>query len=761
MSRPDNIDVTQVRRYTDFLVNEILPSGKVVHLENLKPPKRQRKQEEKPTESEPAPVENAKTEDTNGDTRMVDAEGQAANTNTNGGEKEADAPAQISSADKATLAAIFDDKTLTSIIALHTAILDSPQASRKTLHLVTSLALTSKDTRTTAHQALRKIFDSKLESVTNADETLNIFPAPPAQKQRGGNVANNGNQQRGRGKMSWEELGGEYLHFTLYKENKDTMEAVFFLASQLKVGPKAFQFSGTKDRRGVTVQRCSAYRVHAEQMAALGRQLRGSKVGDYEYSRYGLELGELGGNEFVITLRDCHFPGEEGMEFEQRLELAKKTVDQTTTSFASGGFLNYYGLQRFGSFATSTDAVGTKLLQGNFKAAVDAILSYEPATLAAAFADPPERLPPNATMPSLPSDVAAIAKPETLPAPGLISSDDRLRALALYVWETKQDTSAALALLPRKFSAEMNLIRHLGQRHRKTGEYQSMTDYQGALSMIPRNLRLMYVHAYQSLVWNTIAGSRWAQHGSTVVEGDLVLVEPEVEAEGSANGTVQGIDATGAGYKQTVDENGEAVILPAVAPSQTNLGIHGKGKSDDYQRARPLSADEAASGKYNIFDIVLPLPGFDVVYPPNTIGEEYKTFMASEAGGGLDPGDMRRSWKDMSLSGGYRKVLGRPEGVVAEVRGYVGEEQMVETDLERLEGRGAGGKGGAGETKSGAGTADKDMKDGGDDVPEEKRIAVVLRMRLAPSMYATMALRELMKEAGVRTYKPDYGAGAR
>ena len=87
-------------------------------------------------------------------------------------------------------------------------------------------------------------------------------------------------------------------------------------------------------------------------------------------------------------------------------------------------------------------------------------------------------------------------------------------------------------------------------------------------------------------------------------------------------------------------------------------------------------------------EIVLPLPGFDVVYPPNESGEWYKTFMASEAGGGLDPYDMRRKQKDFSLSGGYRKVLARigqdSEVSVHEYLDEEGDKQFVETDMEKI-----------------------------------------------------------------------------
>ena len=40
----------------------------------------------------------------------------------------------------------------------------------------------------------------------------------------------------------------------------------------------------------------------------------------------------------------------------------------------------------------------------------------------------------------------------------------------------------------------------------------------------------------------------------------------------------------------------------------------------------------------------------------------YIDFMDSERGGKLNPNDMRRKQRDMSLSGGYRKILARISG---------------------------------------------------------------------------------------------------
>lgn len=48
---------------------------------------------------------------------------------------------------------------------------------------------------------------------------------------------------------------------------------------------------------------------------------------------------------------------------------------------------------------------------------------------------------------------------------------------------------------------------------------------------------------------------------------------------------------------------------------------------------------EAELSSYTIFDVVMPLPGFDVDYPSGRIGELYLEIMRAD---GLDPHRMRR-----------------------------------------------------------------------------------------------------------------------
>ena len=107
-----------------------------------------------------------------------------------------------------------------------------------------------------------------------------------------------------RRKADWPKERGEYCHFSLYKENKDTMLAINLLAKCVKVKPDRFAYAGTKDGRAVTVQRVSGFRIDVKNLLGLNKTLKNISLGNFEYKKRPLKLGDLTGNRFVIVLRN-------------------------------------------------------------------------------------------------------------------------------------------------------------------------------------------------------------------------------------------------------------------------------------------------------------------------------------------------------------------------------------------------------------------------------------------------------------------------
>ncbi|KAM4675261.1 pseudouridylate synthase 7 homolog isoform 2-T2 [Discoglossus pictus] len=445
----------------------------------------------------------------------------------------------------------------------------------------------TKEKRTVIHQAVKGLFPG-LETKTEDREGKKYIIAYHAAGKKA--LANPR-------KHSWPKSRGSFCHFVLYKENKDTMDAINVLSKFLRVKPNIFSYMGTKDKRAVTVQEIAVLKITAQRLAHLNKCLMNFRLGNFSYQKNPLKLGELHGNHFTVVLRNITGTSEQ--------------VEQAMTSLRDIGFINYYGMQRFGTTAVPTYQVGKAILQNNWNEMIDLILK---------------------------------------PRPG---AEKGYLVQCREEWAKTKDPEAALRKLPVKRCVEGQLLRGLS----KYGLKNIVT----AFGIIPRNNRLMYIHSYQSYVWNNMVSKRIEEYGLNVVPGDLVL----------------------------------------------------KG-------ATAIAVDEDTVGSYTINDVVMPLPGFDVIYPKHKLAAAYEEILAAD---NLDINNMRHRIKDYSLAGAYRKIIIKPHDVSWEVVAYDDTSiPLVETDLDKLEGK----------------TPPVFNKEG-------KYRALKMDFSLPPSTYATMAIREVLK----------------
>ncbi|KAK6353163.1 hypothetical protein TWF696_005151 [Orbilia brochopaga] len=679
------------QRYTDFLVNEIDKDGNVLKLKSLsfekkkndaRPPAETKVQSDTPVADSTgvarssnglAKAAEAASESRTEETQELEAEGAGARDDV--------APAleakpfEPEDADRALLVSWLGSEITCSLVKLYNDILAIEREIKPNYKIVTPETklvsqnpIDDKDARSLLHRAIRRIFSGKIQSTTTDDYNIELW----ATRISGPKSERDWSRREQRQPMeSWDALGGDYLHFNLYKENKDTMECLGLLGRFLKLPPASFSFAGTKDRRAVTVQRVSVHRLKAEKLAAINPKLKGLKVGDFEYKPYSLDLGDLKGNEFKITLRDCIFP--EGADINQ-------TVEQAVSELREKGFINYYGMQRFGTFAVSNHEIGISMLRGDWKKAIHQIMAYDERSLETA---PPE---------------------------------ERKRAQACKMWfgdpTNWRMASEVSRRMPRKFLAETAILKWFSR-------YNESENYLTALQKIPRNLRMIYVHAYQSYVWNTVASERLKRFGATIMPGDLVVMSSE---EVAASQPVLELDEE----------------IPGAEPDE-----------DKFVRARPVTEEEVASGQYTIYDVVIPSPGWDVIYPENGLRDLYVEVMGRD---GLNPFSMIRNHKDISMAGHYRRLLYKPEKVEWEIKRYEGFlDQLVETDLMYVQRQRERGKGKLL-------TRDEGLVQEAVANPTGSRIAVIIEMRLGTSQYATMALRELTK-GGILTHLPQNQPG--
>ena len=151
-------------------------------------------------------------------------------------------------------------------------------------------------------------------------------------------------------------------------------------------------------------------------------------------------LGNLDANRFEIALRQLKLP------IEDIRNRALKIVEEM-----DGKFPNYFGKQRFGSARPITHQVGRLILQENYE---EAVWTY-------------------------------IAKPYDQEYKSIRKIRDEL-------WETREVEDAA-EKFPEQYRYEKALLYHLTK---------NPGDYKGAIKRLPDGLQQLFIHAYQSWVFN-------------------------------------------------------------------------------------------------------------------------------------------------------------------------------------------------------------------------------------------------------------------
>lgn len=169
-----------------------------------------------------------------------------------------------------------------------------------------------------------------------------------------------------------EEQEGKYLILELVKRDWDTHHLTRTLAKILQISQKRISVAGTKDKRALTTQKISIFDIDAQEIEKI--HLKDIELKVLGRSRKSVELGDLWGNNFRITIRNITHSSEE----------THKLLEKTTNEIlAQGGVPNFFGIQRFGSVRPVTHLVGKAIVEGDFEKAA---LLY----IAEPFPDEPE-----------------------------------------------------------------------------------------------------------------------------------------------------------------------------------------------------------------------------------------------------------------------------------------------------------------------------------------------------------------------------------
>src|SRR3989339_538720 len=144
----------------------------------------------------------------------------------------------------------------------------------------------------------------------------------------------------------------EHLHLTLEKYNTDQNNAIRMITRHLRTSRKRLGYAGMKDKRAITAQRISIWKPEYERVKEF--RSRYVDLRDAEWGSERIELGDLKGNAFEITIREIALE-KEGLE-KRILDFFKQ---------AENGVPNYFGEQRFGGIRQVTHLVGKEFIEGS------------------------------------------------------------------------------------------------------------------------------------------------------------------------------------------------------------------------------------------------------------------------------------------------------------------------------------------------------------------------------------------------------------
>jgi len=257
----------------------------------------------------------------------------------------------------------------------------------------------------------------------------------------------------------------DYTTFVLEKVDWDTMRAIKVIAKRAGYSRKRFKFAGTKDKRGISVQRVSAWNVPIEKLSSLN--ITGLHLRDFAYSDEPINLGELEGNHFTITIRDLR---DEAEVIEKKINSIINELDNKVP--------NFFGNQRFGNRCI-THEVGRMLVNSDFEGAVMVYLSAT----------------------------------DESEAPWV--SEARKE------FSKTRDPKKAIETFPKFLGYERSMLNYL---------INQPTDYIGALRRLPKKLRWMFVHAYQSHIFNR-ALSRYLEKDPENIPEELCLPGFEIKSD--------------------------------------------------------------------------------------------------------------------------------------------------------------------------------------------------------------------------------------
>jgi len=270
---------------------------------------------------------------------------------------------------------------------------------------------------------------------------------------------------------------GPNTWFFIEKVGRDTLEVVLDIARELHIDRKRMGFAGMKDKRAVTRQWLCVSNSEIEDIEKLEDKLYKVDILKIMQNEKKLRIGQLVGNRFRLLIRDIDNP-----------EKDSEIATQILAELSRKGVPNYYGWQRFGKKRSNTHLVGKALLENDLKKVIDAYIGNP-----------------------YPEEREYIKKARELYDDGKLEE--------------------SFEEMPRSMRYEKMMLRTILKEMKKKDidDVASLDDnsYRRVIGSLPKPLMRMFVHAYQSFLFNKAVSERTKLGIDKYVEGDIIIDNEE------------------------------------------------------------------------------------------------------------------------------------------------------------------------------------------------------------------------------------------
>ena len=270
---------------------------------------------------------------------------------------------------------------------------------------------------------------------------------------------------------------GPNVWIWIEKLGRPTLDVLLDISRDLHISRKRMGFAGMKDKKAISQQWICISNMDSEEqfneVLDLKDKVHNTKFLKVVRGQKKLRMGQLLGNKFKILIKDI-----KNDDVEKSSEVANNILENLEKT----GVPNYFGWQRFGKPRTNTHLVGKALVDNDIKEAVRLYIG-----------NPYEE-----------------------------EGEEVKLARSTY---DDGDLKKSYELMPKGMRYERMMLEKLLKEEKK-GKIDEKS-YKKAIYSLPKPLQRMFVHAFQSYLFNKAVSKRVAMGIDKYIEGDIVIDNEE------------------------------------------------------------------------------------------------------------------------------------------------------------------------------------------------------------------------------------------